>query len=239
MRKLNILICITVGLSAAAVEAALLPVDLPGTTRTAGWGDLTAVNYPGYPTFMTSSAAWPAPIPQTSGTGNMTLNKVGGLGFPSNGGGIYIGTMTTGTGTFVLGTPSGTALTSLETIVFQMDVDGIGADWNSVISAVNLDYNGGNQSIAPLLSLLQGQQSAGMIFGQPANRFQLLFQWDVTGLGVTDFGVGWTAGTHALAYEYKIVQGDEFAAVPEPAALPLLAAAFGVCFGWRKWRRMA
>ena len=203
---------------ATSAEAAFLSISLPGTSVQDNWTGLTAMNYPTYPTYVTSGNAWSSPIAATSGTGGSSLDKISGLGFPSNGGGIYVGGPTSGTGTFAIG--DSISLAGLETVVFQLEIEGVGASWTSVLSGLSLNYNGGAQALAYQYSQVVSAVNTGEMFGQPSTRFTLAFQWDLTAIAgpVNSFNVAWTAAEHSIASNIQMNQGDTMLqAVPEPS----------------------
>ncbi|MBE2204602.1 MAG: PEP-CTERM sorting domain-containing protein [Chthoniobacterales bacterium] len=225
-------------LSVASANAAFLVVNLPGTTAQDNWTDLTATNYPGFPVYATSGNAWPSPIAATSGNGGGSLNKVSGLGFPSNGGGVYVGGMVSGTGTFAV--TDSTAITGLETVVFQLEVEGVGANWNSVLSGLSLNYNGGSQALPFDFSLVVSAIPNGSLYGQPKTIFTLAYQWDLTSLGATSFNIAWTAAEHSVTSNLQMNQGDTMLqVVPEPATGMLLGlgvVALSLCWVGRSRR---
>lgn len=226
----------TVSMTAHA-QVAFLVISLPGTTSQDTWTDLTAANYPGYPTYTTSSNSWPSPIASTGGNGDLDLNKTAGLGFPSNGGGIYVGGMSSGTGSFSIDTPVAGALASLETVVFQIEIEGVGSDWGDVLSNVNLSYNGGLQTLAPDFVQELAAINTGIVFGSPSTKFTLAFQWDLSALvePVDSFHLTWTGAEHSLTSSLQVNQGDTMVqVVPEPSTYALLL--LGVCavVFWKK-----
>lgn len=205
-------------LFATSAEAAFLSINLPGTGVQDNWTGLTAANYPGYPTYVTSGNAWPSPIAATSGTGGESLNKVSGLGFPSNGGGIYVGGMTSGTGTFAIS--DSVALAGLETVVFQLEIEGVGASWTDVLPGLSLSYNGGAQALTHQYYQVVSAINTGTMFGQPSTRFTLAYQWDLTAIvgPVSSFHITWTGAEHSIASNIQVNQGDTMLqVVPEPS----------------------
>ncbi len=236
-----------VGLAAifsfASANAAFLTVNLPGNSLQDDWSGMTTANYPGYPTYLTSANSWPSPIASTSTSdGGLSLTKVSGLGFPSDGGGIYIGGMTSGTGTLRIFSPVNGALAGLETIVFQVDFEGVGADWATIFTGLNLDYNGGSQSLADYSSYVVSAVQTGVQFGEPAFRYTLAFQWDLTAIvdPITSFNIDWTMAEHSLTYGLQVNQGDVMSAVPEPSTYALVAISLLIGFlGCRRRLRKA
>ncbi len=208
-------------LLAGEARADFLVINLPGTSEVSNWSGMTAVNYPGYPVYPTSANPWPSPI-AGSGSAGMSLNKTAGLGFPSNGGGIYVGGPVSGSGNFVVSDAA--SLSSLETVVFQIQVSGIGASWTNVIPSLSLNYNGGSQAL--VWDYSQVEAVAGPImFGQPSFDYTVSLQWDLTGVvdPISSLGIQWTAAEHSVTSALQVVQGDTMVqAVPEPATVGLV-----------------
>ncbi|MDX2081481.1 MAG: PEP-CTERM sorting domain-containing protein [Terrimicrobiaceae bacterium] len=220
----------------SAAQASFLVINLPGTSTQGNWAGMTAANYPGYPTFFTTNSPWPNPIAQTSGTGGMSLNKTSGNGFPSNGGGIYSAGNVPGGGSYAISAP--TALTSLETIVFQLEIEGLGSNWTSVASGISLNYNGGSQALAPGFSQLISSTPLPPQFGQPANRFYVAYQWDLSSIAsISSWQLNYNASEHSIARAIQINQGDTYAAIPEPSTWALLGIAAGTLLAGRRNRR--
>ena len=212
----------------ASADAAFLIINLPGTSIQDNWTGLTAANYPGYPGYGTSGNAWPSPIAAASGNGGSSLNKVSGLGFPSNGGGIYVGGMTSGTGTYAIS--DSVALTGLETVVFQLEIEGVGASWTDLLSGLSLSYNGGAQALPFQFSEVVSAIGIGEMFGQPATRFTLAYQWDLTPVldPINSIAVTWTAAEHSMATNLQVNQGDTMLqVVPEPSTWLLFGLGVG------------
>lgn len=232
----TLLVAAALGMAANA-RAAFLVISLPGSSTEDQWTGLTATNFPGYPTYTTSANLWPAPIGSTSGTGDLDFNKISGLGFPSNGGGIYVGGMTSGTGVYSIATSATGALNALETVVFQIEIEGVGANWSDVFSGLSLNYNGGTQSLAANFFQEVSAINTGTMFGEPATRFTLAFQWDLSAVvdPITAFDFQWTAAEHSLTYNLQVNQGDTMVqVVPEPTTCVLLALSAA---GFVVWKR--
>ncbi|HRJ72302.1 MAG TPA: PEP-CTERM sorting domain-containing protein [Terrimicrobiaceae bacterium] len=229
---------IATALALHSAPAAFLVIDLPGTSAQDSWSGLTPDNYPGYPSYPTSANAWPSPI-AGSGTGGALFNKTAGLGFPSSGGGIYVGGMTSGTGSFTLADAAPVA--GLETVVFQIDFEGVGSDWATILTGLSLNYNGGSQGLSATFTEVVSAVQTSVQFGQPAYRFSLAFQWDLTAIAgpITAFDVDWTAAEHSVTYGMQLNQGDTMVqAVPEPSVYGMMAAAAIAVLVWRR-RRIA
>lgn len=208
-------------LLAAEAHAAFLVINLPGTSEVSNWSGMTAVNYPGYPAYTTSGNSWPSPI-AGSGSAGMSLNKTAGLGFPSNGGGIYVGGLTSGTGSFAI--TDATSLGSLETVVFQIQVSGIGASWTNVIPTLSLNYNGGAQALAWNYSHVDAV-AGPIMFGQPSYDYTVSLQWDLSAVvpPISSLGIQWTAAEHSVTSALQVVQGNTMVqVVPEPTTVGLI-----------------
>ncbi len=221
-------LAISAALVAPTARGAFVNLGLPGASSQSSWSGLTATQYPGYPGYATSSAAWPAPIAATGGVEGLLLDKTSGLGFPSNGGGIYVGGLSSGTGAYQIFSGESVTLGGLETVVFQIEIEGVGAAWTSILSGLSLDYNGGTQALVPAFASEVSAISAGEMFGEPAMRFCLAFQWDLSGqlADVESFRIGWTAAEHSMSSGFQINQGDTMVqAIPEPTVWAL------VCLG--------
>ncbi|MEM9585958.1 MAG: PEP-CTERM sorting domain-containing protein [Planctomycetota bacterium] len=221
------------GLHAQSVEPQFLDVGsfLSGNTDFDGWDDLSVnnpdISSPPYPSFP-GAAPWPAPIeslltqntfPNTADddpTGDAIFNKTSGNGYPAS---STIYSSPFGTGTYVVS--DSTALPGLETIVFQAEIGSGSSGW--LTGDPTLTVNG--TTAVPLANslLVDVNFDPAGPFG-PLSRNTFLYQWDVTGLGVTDFDIDFgLAGTSATIWALQLDQGDTFAAVPEPTALAGLA----------------
>jgi len=232
MKSIPLAILIAAALPSIA-SAALIPINLPGTTSVSSWGNMTAANFPGYPGYTTSGNPWPAPIAATGAA--MDLNKTAGLGFPSNGGGLYVGGLASGTGNFSV--VSAVSLANLETVVFQIQISGIGADWANVIPALSLNYNGGVQALPWDFSKV-GAVAGPIMFGQPSFDYTVALQWDLTGIvdPISSFEIGWTAAEHSLAPAIEVVQGDTMVQVVPEASTAGLVLAGGIACLLRRRR---
>ncbi len=227
---------IATALALNSAPAAFLVIDLPGTSAQDSWSGLTPDNYPTYPNYVTSANAWPSPIAGT-GTGGALFDKTAGLGFPSNGGGIYVGGMTSGTGSFTL--TDSAPVAGLETVVFQIDIEGVGSDWATIFTGLSLNYNGGSQGLSATFTELVSAVQTGVQFGQPSYRFSLAFQWDLTAVAgpINAFDVDWTAAEHSLTFGLQLNQGDTMVqVVPEPSVYGMMAAAAFAVFVFHRRR---
>jgi len=234
LRSLGTGLCLT--FASVTGHSAFLTIDLPGSESQDNWSAMTAANYPGYPAYATTANAWPTPIGSTSG-GDLLLNKTSGVGFPSNGGGIYVGGITTGTGNYAVYTPAAGALMSIETIVFQIEIQGVGSNYANAVNGVNLDYNGGNQSLAAGQVSLVSAVDTGEVQGSPSYLFTVAYQWDLTSVELTQFSLGWTAAQNTVTSALQVNQGDTMVnAIPEPSTWGLIGVA-AVAIAWTLRRR--
>jgi hypothetical protein len=218
-RRWGLLACALVVLGVADSRAAGLLFDptLSGTTDYDGWQNLIAANYPGYGSFP-GSAPWPGSIaanaPSSSGGG--VLDKLAGNGYPAT---VGIYTPFVGGSFRVL---DSLALSDLETLIFQIDVQEgeFGLDFGALPT---LDYDGGDQNLAPSYSALVSSVPAGVFMGTPVDRNHYLFQWDLSALsGIGSVSVGWTSASHAQTFALRLDQGDSFTLLPEPGSAALL-----------------
>ena len=70
-------------LAPALSHAGFMSINLPGTTESAAWADLTSANYTsgdGYNSFMSNTAGWDNPIAATSGSTSAVFDKTAGYG---------------------------------------------------------------------------------------------------------------------------------------------------------------
>jgi len=221
----------TVSVQAQVSYSDFLSPGFSGVTSTDGWFDLNSTNFPGYGTLGTTNNAWPAPIGSNqSGSGDANLDKIAGTsGYLTSASTNAIYSFNS-LGTFLLS--DATPVSGLSTILAQVSSTGdIGA------SAFQLDYNGGNQNLAPTYSQLIFSGPVSTSFG-PATKYVWAYQWDVSSLGVTDFTATWnTAAPHDLTFGARLDQSNTFSqVVPEPTTSLLvgLGAAAVLFFRRRK-----
>ncbi|WP_309382411.1 PEP-CTERM sorting domain-containing protein [Cerasicoccus frondis] len=213
------LITILAFIGAASSALATLDVVLPGNSEEAYWDGLIEDNHPGYPVFATSGNPWPAPIiPSliTPGSEVPEFDKVAGYGYPA-GAGIYVGSNTGFlTGTYQVSVDS--ALTGLETVIFQIDE-------SEYYSTPTFSYNNGEGTV-------EASYSATSIG---------YYQWDLTGVAseILSFAIEWEAAAHSSITALQLNQGDTYVqVVPEPSTYALLAGvACGALILMRRQRR--
>lgn len=228
-----------------AVSASFVSVPLTGTTSTDSWGEgFNNVRYPGYGAYP-GTAAWPNPIaPDTEGSGNASLNKTAGSGYPSTttGQNYIYSTLSGGNaantsaanvvGTFSVAETSPVA--SLETVVFQIQISywtAVGTPFPTGVMPV-LNYNGGNQALQSTFNLLAYSGSFTSSFGTGTADFWA-FQWDLSEVNesITSFEVVYSVTNHAQTYALKLDQGDTFSkVVPEPSSVFLLSLGGSLAF---------
>lgn len=209
--------------------SAAVTVDLGAGSEHAGWDQLNSGNPAwatgGYPTLHpNATAAWPAPIAANASGSNAsaTLDKTSGGGYFAGGSLYNAGTV----GSHLVADASPQA--NLATIVFQ-------ADLGSPFAGVPLlSYNGGSQMLAPDFSGTSIGDYLSGFGGALTPTTNYLWQWDLQGLGVTDYSISFSTAPHGTIYELALDTGDTFAqVVPEPS-VALLGAASLMLLGRRR-----
>jgi hypothetical protein len=208
-----------------------------GTTDTDGWFDLNSTNFPTptYPTtFPEAFNAWGiAAGSNQAGSGDAGLNKTPGTSgyFTSAATNAVYSPNALGTFSIVDATP----VSGLANILIQ--VSGTG---NLGASAMTLDFNGGNQDLAPTETLLLQSGPISTTFG-PSTKYIWAYQWDVSLLGpITDFTATWsTTAPHELTFGARLDQSSVYAAaIPEPSSMMLFTVGLGAAFLLRRKSRM-
>lgn len=190
------------------------------TTRPYGWHNLTN--------------GWSSSIASNVGSGTATLNKTGGYGYVASSS-VHQGASTFAVipgGDFVI---SGTTITSLETLVFQI----VATNREDEIFHTLPQLVIGSDTFSPDFIALHDRIdnfTAGF-GGQDLDSYA--FQWDLSGATIADgasFSILWTGLANSGIYELQLNQGDSFAqVVPEPSAA-LLATLAGSAFILRRRR---
>ena len=199
--------------------------SLPGTSETSTWDQLDNSNPywadNGYPTTYPGAAPWPASIAPNgaASTGDAEFMKVSGGGYFA-GSSIYDAGSS---GTFSVTDTS--ALAGLSTIILQVDAG------TPVGVAPVLNYNGGSQALAAgFFAVVDGDhETVDFGTGATSPTANHVWQWDLSGLGVSSYEIVWgsTADNHLTQYEISLTAGDTYApvqGVPEPSAALLGAA---------------
>lgn len=205
----------------ASYATSFISPALSGVTATDGWYDLNNVNFPGYGTHGTALSAWPQAIGSNqAGSGDAGLNKVAGTsGYLTSAASNVL---------YVPGTPLGvftvsdaTPVAGLSTVILQISSTGdLGA------SGASLDFNGGDQSLAPTSAVLLSSGSVTTAFGA-AERYVWAYQWDLTTGGTVDnFAITFAApAQHTMIFGARLDQASVYggSVIPEPSAFAGLA----------------
>ncbi len=225
--------------TATLSSAAFLTPSFSGSTQNDAWSQssLTAASNPGFPTIATGASAWPSAIGSSSG-GDATFNKISGEGYPTNGfgGGIYMFTVGAGAGTGgTFNILDSTAVLNLETVLFQIDLEGVGSGWQDYFT-ISLNYNGGSQALA---STWQATSAAGPAMGGGTRQI-VAFQWDLSAISaISSFEIVFHGNEHSLIYGQQLDQSDTMTqVVPEPSTWAMLFVGCGMAI-WFKRRRAA
>ncbi len=191
---------------------------LTGATGTDGWFDLNTTNFGPHGTFGTTTAAWPSALDSNqTGSGDATWDKLSGTSgyLTSSASNVLYSPNSLGTFTVTDTTP----VADLATVIFQVSSTGD-------TTAPSLDYNGGDQNLAPAFSSLLFSGTVVTAFG-PATQYIWAYQWDLTAIdSITSFGVTWnTAEPHNLTFGARLDQSSAFtgSAIPEPSTFTALA----------------
>lgn len=190
------------------------------STRPYGWHNLTN--------------AWSTTIASNAGSGTSAFGKTGGYGYVA-GSSVHQGASTFAVipgGNFFI---SGTTITNLETLVFQI----VATNREDEIFHTLPQLVIGSDTFSPDFIALHDRVndfSAGF-GGQDLDSYA--FQWDLSGATIADgasFSILWTGLANSGIYELQLNQGDSFAqVVPEPSAA-LLATLAGSAFILRRRR---
>lgn len=217
-------------LTAAGAHAAVT-YNLPGTMETAGWDQLNRTDTSfwddnGFPT--AGPAAWPGAVAANAAgsTSSAVLSKLSGGAYFA-GASIYNAGMPD---VLTLGDTSPQA--GLSSIIFQ-------ADLGSALAGVSLSYNGGSQALAADFTGTSAGSHLSGFGGPPEPTTNFIYQWDVRGLGVSEYEITFSTVPHGTIFELNLATGEGFAqVVPEPSAA-LLGGAAGLLLLARRRRSRA
>ncbi len=212
---------------------------VPGNTLTGnvtyeGWDDLTTSRINNDPVvagqnntrpygFHSLTNAWSATIASNLGSGSSVLGKTGGYGYIA-GGSLHQGVSTFSLvpgGDFFI---SGTTVTGIETLVFQIR----GTNRSEMLFDTSPTLTIGSLTLPSDFSVLYqtiDNYSTGGFGNQDMDWYA--FQWDLTGVTIPDgsaYSINWTGLANSGIFELQVNQGDTFVQViPEPASALLLS----------------
>lgn len=187
-----------------------------------GWENLNSDNediaglggtYPGY-------AAWSDAIDSntTGSYGNAAYNKTSGAGYVG-GSSIY----SSDTGSFSISC-SVDSLDDVNTVIFQFDA-GLNDTWSNY--AATLSYNGGGQSLTADYTGLTNGSFTNEFGGETIYSSNILFQWDLSGIGdtITEYVISYDVAAHTQTYALQLDSSEAVlsgSVIPEPATYALL-----------------
>lgn len=212
---------------AAAHSHAAITFTLPGNSESAAWTSLNNVKYPaasGWNSFGTNTQPFQAALsPDSGSTLSGAFNKLSGGGYFASTSIYNFGVI----GTFHMADSA--PLAGLETVIFQ-------ADLGSALGTVPvLNYNGGNQALAPDFQATSPGNFISGFGGPPAPTTNYAWQWDLSALGATSYEINFGTIAHGTIFRLDLAAGDTFAQViPEPSSL--MFAALGA-FAFTRRRR--
>ncbi|HXG46971.1 MAG TPA: hypothetical protein VNO52_05055 [Methylomirabilota bacterium] len=120
---------------------------------------------------------------------------------------------------------------ALGTVVLQIRTLGSELDYGSV--ALHYADGSGTHSLSPLFRL---ELDRGTVLGASVSS---LWQWDLRGLDVDDYSIGFQAAAPSLSLDAMTLDTwTSFVPVPEPSAPLLAGAGMALCLGVGWMRRM-
>lgn len=222
---------------APSAQAALVNNGLTGNVQFDGWEGTNphgGEGFGGFPVpWNLAGGGFPAGNPIGSweaGSGDAEMDKVSG--------GHYSASISfySFSGPTHFTTYDNSALSGVETIVFSIQTWLNGGNWNSDVGGTLasggtplLSYNGGSVTDVAADYTFSGLHPDKANFGGPLDTYVYTFQWDVTGLGVTDFNIDWGQLAHTGVMALQLEQSDTFSIanasiVPIPAAVWLFGS---------------
>lgn len=231
--------------AAASAQAAITWVPaLGGNVTTDEWPVPNSLNYPGNGGFPGASP-WAGPLASSSPNDAELVkvsNGTGGGPYPATDSmyfGGFDGSANVNGGT--LAVRDATAISSLMTVVFQIEI-GEAFTYDFFNHGLpTLSYNGGNQGLAATYSSVYEKVFNGTILmptgpggtdqEEPLYNNTYALQWDLSGIAepISSFSVQFTGVQHAQLYDISLHQSDALhsasilpAAVPEPGVVGLL-----------------
>lgn len=188
-----------------------------------GWENLNSSNptingyggtYPGYD-------AWPNPIASNASgsTGNAGYNKTSGAGYVGNGS-IY----SSAAGSFSLSSTAA-SLDDVNTVIFQLDA-GLNDTWTNYIPT--LSYNGGSQALTADYTGLTNGNFTSEFGGETIYSSNLLYQWDLGGIGdtITEYVINYDVVAHTQTYALQLDSSEAIlsgSVIPESGTYALCA----------------
>ncbi|MGE3309442.1 MAG: hypothetical protein AB7O66_05675 [Limisphaerales bacterium] len=119
---------------------------------------------------------------------------------------------------------------TLGTVVLQIRTLGAELKYDA-IRLTHTDANG-THALEPLSRV---ELDRGTVLGASVSS---LWQWDLTGLGVTDYSINWESDGSSLSLDSVTLDTwNSFSAVPEPSIATMLWLGLGVVWGLGRWGR--
>lgn len=241
------------GLSQASFGALSSP-GLTGNTQYDSWYSFSSSNYPGTGSFP-GTTMW-SPIASPDGGDGLLVKVANG-----SGGGPYVGSSSIYFGGFsgdanvnggTLAVTDSTPVSGLQTVAFQVKIgEATTYDfYNDVLPVLTITFaDTSTQTISATYSTITEQLYNGTVTmptgEEPLYINTYLLLWDLSDVSgtITGISVDFTAVQHAQVYDLRLDQSDAdeaaslyAAAVPEPAAVSLLALGAGAMIMRRRRR---